>query len=172
MIELLRKRRSIRNFIDKPIDENILEILKEAALRAPTSKNRKPWEFIFITEKDLCLKLSRAKPHGSAFLKNAPLIIVVCADPEKSDVWIEDCSIASILLQMTALDMNVDSCWVQIRNRKHDDEVWASQYVKSVLNIPAKYEVECMIGFGYRAESKEPIKYSDLPFDKIHSNKF
>ena len=55
-------------------------------------------------------------------LKNAPLAIVVCGDPAKCDVWIEDCSIASILLHLAATDLGLGSCWIQLRLREFDEQ--------------------------------------------------
>jgi len=96
-MDLIANRRSIRRFSGDKVEAQKVELLKEAALRAPSSRGVNPWEFIFITDRNLLAKLSAAKPHGSTFLKDAPLGIVVCADPEKSDVWVEDASIATIL---------------------------------------------------------------------------
>ena len=98
-ISLIQKRRSIRKFQRKKVETEKVDMLVEAALRSPSSMGRNPWEFIFVTDQSLLEKLSRAKPHGSAFLKDAPLGIVVCADPETSDVWVEDASIAAIFLR-------------------------------------------------------------------------
>jgi len=88
MIELLLKRRSIRKFTaEKIVPETVGKII-EAALRAPSSRGFNPWEFILVDDPDTLGKLAKAKQHGSEFLKNAPLAIVVCADSTKSDVWI------------------------------------------------------------------------------------
>src|ERR1700757_996494 len=120
MIELLRKRRSIRKFTPATIDHETVELLIEALLRAPTSRGINPWEFVVVDDRELLSGLSRAKEHDSEFLKNAPLAIVACADATRSDVWVEDCSIASIIVQLAALSLGLGSCWVQIRNRMHD----------------------------------------------------
>lgn len=172
MIELLRKRRSIRKFQDKSIELGKIEILKEAALRAPSSRNIMPWEFIFATDKNILKKLSEAKQHGSAFVAGAALAVVVCADTTKTDVWVEDCSIASIIFQLTGLEMGLGSCWVQIRNRKHNESESAEAYIQKLLGIPEHFAVENIVALGYPAEEKEPIPYSSLPLEKIHSEKF
>ena len=110
LISLIQKRRSIRKFQKKQVGAEKIDTLIEAALRSPSSIGRNPWEFIFVTDQSLLEKLSRAKPHGSAFLKNAPLGIVVCADPDKSDIWIEDSSIAAIFLHLAAESIGLASC--------------------------------------------------------------
>jgi nitroreductase len=86
MIELLRKRRSIRKYTGTPVDRPALDLLLEAALRAPSSRNRKPCEFVVVDNPELLAGLATAKAHGSGFLKDAPLAIVVCADGAKSDI--------------------------------------------------------------------------------------
>ena len=91
-LSLAKKRRSIRRYLEKPVEAEKIEMLIEAALRAPSSRGFNPWEFVVVTDGVLLEKLSKSKPHGASFLKDAPLGIVVCADPEKCDVWIEDAS--------------------------------------------------------------------------------
>ena len=172
MIELLRKRRSIRKFKDKEILDYIIELLQEAVLRSPSSRGFNPWEFIFIKDKDNLKKISKAKTHGSQFLENAPLAVVVIADETKTDVWIEDCSIASIILQLTAESLGLSSCWVQIRKRMFNDTKTSEDYLKETLNIPVNYRVLSIIGIGYRGEDKEPHGDDYPDYSKIHSEKF
>lgn len=102
MIEYIRKRRSIRSFTGQALEKEQIELLVETVLRAPTSRNINPWEFIVVDNAELLKRLATAKQHGSGFLAGAALAVVICADETKSDVWIEDCSIAAILLQMAA----------------------------------------------------------------------
>jgi septum formation protein len=54
---------------------------------------------------------------GAAFLADAAMAVVVMADPLASDVWIEDASIASIMIQLQAEDLGLGSCWIQVRER-------------------------------------------------------
>ncbi|NOX19855.1 MAG: NAD(P)H-dependent dehydrogenase/reductase [Nitrospirae bacterium] len=171
-IELLRGRRSIRRYESREVEKEKIDLILEAALRAPSSRSLNPWEFIVVTDKELIEKLSRAKEHGSAFLKGAPLAVVVCADPERCDVWVEDCSIASILIQLQAHDLGLGSCWVQIRKRMHDSVKTAEDYVKEVLGIPDNRVVESIIGIGYSAEKKPPHPRESLQFEKIYINRY
>lgn len=169
MIETLQARRSIRKYKDKKIKPQKIELLKEAALRSPTSRNFRPWRFIFITDKDKLKELSLAKPSGSAFLKDASLGVVVCADEKESDVWIEDCSIASILLQLTGQSLGLGSCWIQIRKRWHSDSKTSEDYIREVLGLTENLKVESIISFGYPDEEKKPISVEQLEYDKILS---
>ena len=170
MIELLRRRRSIRNFTAAKIEPETVETLIEAALRAPSSRGINPWEFVLVDDCETIHKLSEAKQHGSEFLKNAPLAIVVCADSSKSDVWIEDCSIAAIIIQLTAVSLGLGSCWAQIRERRHDQEVTAEAYIRKLLGLPEHLKVECVLGIGHPAEEKQPVPASSLRRDKIKYN--
>lgn len=169
MLDILRKRRSIRIYKDKAIELELIEQLKEAALRAPTSRNFRPWRFLFITDSAKLEALSRAKTSGSSFLKGAGLGVVVCADENESDVWIEDCSIASILVQLTGQSLGLGSCWIQIRTRMHSDSQPSEDYVKGVLGLPANVKVESIISFGYPDEEKPPIPKAQLEYNKILS---
>jgi nitroreductase len=170
MIELLRTRRSIRKYQSKPIDSDKIEILKEALLRSPSSRNINPWEFIFVDDRQLLAKLSQAKEHGSEFLKDAALGIIICADENKSDVWIEDCSIAAILVQLVAQSLGLGSCWIQIRNRKHNSGETSEQYIQQLMGTPEHIRIECIITLGYPAEKKRVTPANQLNYAKIRLN--
>jgi len=166
-IELLQKRRSIRRFEDRPVEKEKIDALIEAALRSPASRSFNPWEFIVITDEKMIAALSQAKPHGSNFLENATLAIVVAADPQKSDVWVEDASIASILIHLQAADLGLGSCWIQIRLREHSDDTSAGQYVAEQIGLKEGMVVESIIAIGYPAEQKEGHPESSLLNDKV-----
>jgi nitroreductase len=172
MIDLLRKRRSIRKYAEKPVDRKSLGLLIETLLRAPSSRNNKPWDFIIIDNPELLLQLSDAKEHGSQFLRGAALGIVVCADSTKSDVWVEDCSIASILVQMVAQSLGLGSCWIQIRNRKHDEKKTSEQYIQKILGLPKRVRVETIMSIGHPAETRKPVAKSALEYDKVRYNHY
>lgn len=172
MLDLLRKRRSIRQFEDRPVEKEKVDQLLEAVLRSPSSRGRNPWEFVVITDADLRARTARAKEHGSGFLAEAPLSVAIVADPGKCDVWVEDCSIAAIILQLTAESLGLSSCWAQIRLRQHNDSLSAEDYLKDLLNLPSHYTVEAVIGIGYPAEAKPGHPLQALDWDKIHINRF
>ena len=172
LIELLRKRRSIRQFTDQKIEEEKLDILIEAALRSPSSRGLNPWEFVVVTDTATIEALARSKTHGSSFLAGAPLAIVVCADPSISDVWIEDTSIASLILHLCAADLGLGSCWIQIRNRQHDNETESETYVKKVLGLNPEMTVEAIIAIGYGAEEKPGRGADTLLHERISYDKY
>ncbi len=173
MIDILRTRRSIRSYKKKRIEPQALEVIKEALLRCPSSRNSTPWTFIFVDNPDILLRLYQAREQGSGFLKDAALGIVVCGDGSKSDVWIEDCAIAAIVAQLTAHSLGLGSCWNQIRSRSHSAEKTAGEYVRETLGIPDTLSVECMIGIGYPVEdSRAPRPVEGLDYGKIHYNRY
>lgn len=167
MLEILRDRRSIRRYRDREIEPEKIAQLKEAALRAPSSRGINPWRLVFVTDKPMLEKLSSAKESGSGFLKDAALGVVVAAVQGESDVWVEDCTIASIILQLTGCSLGLGSCWIQIRNRRHSSIMSAEDYVKQTLALPDEFLVECIISFGYPDEEKRPIAAADLERSKI-----
>ncbi len=172
MLNLIQSRRSCRKFTPEKVEKEKINKLLKAALWAPTSKNNRPWEFIVVEDSDKLAKLSQCKPHGASFLANAPLGIVVMGDPEKSDVWIEDCSIASILMQMTAESEGLGSTWIQIRRRMHDDNIMAGEKVRELLEIPPNIEVLGIMAFGYKAKEREPYNEDVLLWERVHFEKY
>jgi len=170
-LELLRKRRSVRQFQPKVVVQEKVDYLLEAMLRSPSSRSLNPWEFIVVDDRETIEALSRAKPHGAAFMKNAPLAIVVCADPEKCDVWVEDCSIASLILHLAATDLGLGSCWVQIRKREHGPGLNASRYVADLLGVAEGREVEAIVAIGYPAEQKSGHARDELLWERVSFNR-
>jgi nitroreductase len=172
MIKLLRKRRSIRKYAKKPVPDSVQKRLVEALLRSPSSRDIRPWQFIMVDDPALLAKLSRSKAHGAEFLARAPLGIVLCGDETRSDVWIEDCSIASIIAQLAALELGIGSCWIQIRNRLTADGMPSETYVRDALALPVTFRVLSMIALGYPAEKKRPVPRKKLLYKNIFRNQW
>ncbi len=171
-MQLIRDRRSVRRFETRPVAPGAVAQLVEAALRAPSSRGFNPWEFIVVSDPETLEKLSRAKPHGAAFLKNAPLGIVVCADPATSDVWVEDAAIAAIYLHLAAASLGLGSCWVQIRERMHAETVTAEAYVRDALAVPDRLRVLAVMAVGHPRERPEPHGPRYPRFEKVHSERY
>ena len=95
------------------------------------------------------------------------MAIVVCADSRKSDVWIEDASIAAIMLHLAATDLGLGSCWIQIRLRDHDPQQQAGAYVSELLDLARGLEVLSIIAIGYPDEQKEGHAADSLQYDKV-----
>jgi nitroreductase len=131
-----------------------------------------PWEFILVDDPKLIEKLSDAKMHGSQFLKNAPLAIVIIANEEITDVWVEDTSIAATIIQLQAETIGLGSCWVQIRNRLHTELVSSEEYIAKIFDFPKNIRIEAIIGIGYPDEKKEAYTKDDLIYGKVYKNKY
>src|SRR5664280_33315 len=149
LIEVLRSRRSIRAFSGQPVEQEKLDLLIEAMLRAPAQPGKPPWEFVVVRDRETIAQLSQAKASGSACLKEAALVVVVCGRPQISDVWVEYASLATLLLHLEAHDLGLGSCWVQVRLRTHDGERSAEEYIAEVLGLDPAMAVEAMVAVGY-----------------------
>ena len=171
MLDILYNRHSTRKFLDRKVEEEKIKALLSAALLGPSSKGNRPWEFIVVDDPALLEILSRSKV-GASFLKNAPLAIVITGDPTKSDVWVEDCSIASILIQLEAESLGLGSCWVQIRKRKYDEQISANNFIHHHFNIPERLEVLSVVGIGYKAVEKPSYTENDLIWEKVFLNRY
>jgi len=170
--ELLKNRRSIRKYLPKVVEQEKIDLITKAALMSPASKRSNSWEFVVVQDKATLQKLADCRPHGSQFLAESPLGIVVIADTTKSDVWIEDVSIASIIMQLQVQDLGLGSCWIQVYNRHKDDQTTTESYIRNLLNIPEHFAVLNIISIGYPNEERKPYDESKLAIEKIHSEKF
>ena len=154
--ELLKVRRSMRKFTDEELTQEEVVTLMKAALMSPTSKRTNAWQFIMVDDKELLEKLSHCKAQASQFIADAPLAIVVTADPLVSDVWIEDASIASIIIQLQAEDMGLPS----------------DEYVREVLDIPLQLQVLSVVAIGHKGMERKPFSEEHLQWEKVHINKY
>lgn len=166
--QLLLERHSIRRYTDQPVDAEHVKTILEAALLAPSSKSKRPWQFIVVEDKEMLAKLSKAKEFGSHAIAGAAFAVVVVSNPELSDVFIEDTSVAAIMMQLQASALGLGSCWIQIRNRFSADGEPAEVMVQSLLDIPQYLPVECIISFGHINENRKPVDPSKLLWEKVH----
>jgi len=172
MLDLLRTRRSIRKYKSAPIAPEQIEQLKEAILRSPSSRGLDPWELIFVQDRSLLEQLSGAKQHGAEFVKHAALAVVICADPDVCDVWIEDGSIASIITHLAAHSLGLGSCWVQIRLRQTADGTDSETRVRQILGIPNSIRVLSMVAIGRPDQKLRPVAKDKLKYQKIHTDRW
>jgi nitroreductase len=166
--EAIRTRRSIRAYENKPVEEEKLRRVLEAARLAPSAGNRQPWRFIVVTDLKMKEKLKAAKekmrpppPPGApprrlfgGPLETAPVLIVGCALPSESfpgtDFWKIDVTIALQNLVLAAWEQGLGTCWIGVF---HEEEE-----VKKALGLPEEARVVAMVALGYPAEIKEPVK--------------
>ena len=166
--ELVNSRHSIRRFESRVVDKETLEIIVKSALKSPSSKNLQPWSLAVVTDRQMCEKLAEAKPANGTFIKYAPAAIVVMGDEQKSDCWVEDCSIAATMLQLAAQELGVSSCWVQIRGRKREDGSESEKFVCDVIGADPGSRVLCILALGYADSQARFVTHDDsLPNPKI-----
>lgn len=170
--ELIKNRRSMRKFTGEELSQEQVVTLLKAALMAPTSKRSNSWQFIAVDDKEVLKQLSYCKEQAASFIADAALAIVITADPLASDVWIEDASIASVLIQLQAEDLGLGSCWVQIRERYTAAGMPSDEYVRGVLDIPLQLQVLSVIAVGHKGMERKPFNEDHLQWEKIHINKF
>jgi nitroreductase len=166
--ELLVKRHSIRRYTDQPIDAEHVRLILEAALLAPTSKSSRPWQFIVVDDKELLAKMAQCRTMGTKPIENAAFAVVVAADTSKSDVYIEDCSIAAAYMQLQATDLGLGACWVQVRDRYAQDGTPAEEILHELLGMPENMPIECVVTFGHPDEQRKPVDTSKLLWEKVH----
>lgn len=172
MYELLITRRSIRKFQDRPVEREKLDTILKCALMAPSSKKSQPWDFVVVTDRELLQELSTCRAYGADFLAGVPVAVVILADPEKSDVWIEDAVITAIIMQLAAQSLGLGSCWTQIRKRFTAAGLSSEDFLKKVLGVPGRLKVQCIIGLGYPEQDKPPHDEAGLLLNRIHYNRY
>lgn len=170
-LDFLKKRRTVRRYREEKIEEEKIEQILRAGLLSPSSKNKRPVNFIVVEDKETLNKLKESKNKGIEGLNTAPCAIVVIADSQLSDVWIEDSSIAATMIQLAASELGLGSCWIQIRKRKNSNGD-SEEAIKNILKIPGKYSVLSIITLGYKDEEKDPYDDKDYDFSKVHHGKF
>lgn len=163
-LDFIFKRRSIRKYTGQPISEDVLTLLLQAGMAAPTAMNARPWEFVVVTDGEIINQLR----DNLVFGKHDPsAVIAVCGSTRFSTVkvedrfWVQDCSAAmeNILLASSALGLG--SVWVGV----HPVTLFVKR-VSEVLNLPANITPLGLIYLGYPAEQKEARTQYDAR--KVH----
>ena len=170
--ELVKTRRSHRKFSSEEIAPEAVQLIMRAALMSPTSKSQRAWQFVVVDDKTDIEKLADAKNLGSQFMKGAPLAVVVLGDPMQNDCWVEDGSIAAISMQYQAEELGLGSCWVQMRGRGLDDGTPADEVIRGILDIPANYNVLCVVAFGHYTNERKPQNEDNLKGENVHAGKW
>lgn len=172
LLNLLMKRRSIRKYQKQEVDKETIDKIIKGALTSPSGRDRKPWELVVVTDKKILASLGDARGGASAHMKNAGLGIVVIANPQTTDIWVEDASIMATVIQLLSESLGLGSCWIQVRKRLNDKEESVEDCIKEILNIPENYRVECMLAIGYPDEEKKAHNEENLSYNKVHYNSF
>lgn len=116
--ELFLERHSIRRYTDQPLPADDVKTILEAGLLAPSSKSARSWQFVVVEDRDMLTRLSDLKPSYAASIKDCRMAVVVTSDPTQSEAYIEDATVAAIMMHIQAADLGIGSCWVQVRGRQ------------------------------------------------------
>ena len=170
--QLVSTRRSVRKYSEEKLTPEQVEQIMKTALMAPSSKHSNSWQFVLVEDKEMLRKLSLCKPSGCSFLADCALAIVVLGDPALSSAVIEDTSITATYIQLQADDLDLGSCWVQIRGRKTELGQDSEDYIQSLLDIPCRLTVGCIIAIGNKIKPNHPFNEDLLQWEKIHIGKF
>jgi nitroreductase len=154
IIDILLSRRSIRQFMANPVDQDTLILLLKAAMSAPTACNSQPWEFIVITQKEVMDQI-RSKLLFARY--NAPAAIVVCGNVNIAnnsaarDHWVQDCSAATENILIAAAGMGLGAVWVGVY--PYPSKI---KPLSEALGIPENVIPLSMVYVGHPAEIKAP----------------
>lgn len=152
-LNLIKFRRSIRKFSDKPIEEDKLNLILESARLAPSSSNSQPWHFVVVNDKEVMNKLVDAVPLGirpNIWFSNAPIVIACLAKPHiiehkfakilANDFHSIDTAIAIEHMVLAATSLGIGTCWVGWFDQKK---------VKKILSVPRGWDVVMLLPLGY-----------------------
>ena len=107
-------RRSIRKYQNKALEAEKLTRILEAAMAAPTARNKQPWRFITVQSDEGKNRIMAAHPY-SLMLKTAPCAVIVCADKtEATDFFQQDCAAAIQNMLLSATDLGLGSVWLGV----------------------------------------------------------
>lgn len=189
LLEIMRRRRSVRKYTSEHIDDEKIEKVLQAGMLSASSRGRRPWEFILVRKRETLERMADARVSGAAMLKGADAAIVVIADPQKCDVWIEDCSIVMTNMHLMADHLGLGSCWVQGRLRlapesadihegrsgEEKDETTTDEYIRKLLGFPETYRLEAVLSLGMPVSHPDPYdmcEVMDRMTDKVHLERY
>ncbi len=160
VIEVIRQRRSVRSYTDKPVEREKIERLLEAARLAPSASNRQEWRFIVVTDAERRAALAEAANHQK-FVAQAPLVIAACAETDGhlmrcgQPCYPIDVAIAIDHMTLQAVAEGLGTCWIG---------AFYEEPVKEILGIPEPIRVVELLTVGYPAGP--PGRQSRLPMKK------
>jgi len=158
VMQAIQKRRSIRNFQSREVEEDKLRGVLEAGRLAPSARNMQNWKFIVVRDPETRKKLSEAA-KGQAFVAEAPVVIVACGTDTDymmtcgQHAYSIDVAIAVDHMTLEATDLGLGTCWIG---------AFYEQQVKDMLDIPQKARVVALLPLGYPAQSPPPTRRKEL----------
>ncbi len=156
VLDAISARTSIRAYQDRPVGADTVELLLRAAMSAPSARNRQPWAFIVVDDKDLLRQLADSLPYAQSAAA-APMAVVVCGVLTESQGatnagwWVQDAAAASENLLLAAHAVGLGAVWTGVYS--YEDRVRA---VRNVLGLPRHVVPLNVIPIGYPAENPAP----------------
>jgi len=152
-LEAINARRSIRRYLDKPVEFEKITTILGAAIKAPSAGNLQDWRFILVTDRT-AIKQVASYSIEQYWIQSAPLLIVVCAVPEKHEMFyglrgkrlynIQDCAAAIENILLAATDQGLGSCWIG---------AFEEEKIRVLFNIPQEARPQAIITIGYTDET-------------------
>ena len=160
VMEAILARRSIRRFKPKPLPEEHLKKILEAAQQAPSAGNKQPWQFVVVRNPDIKDRLGKIA-RNQTWISNASVIIVALAMdkklPQIYEKWAErDVMIAVEHMVLSAWSLGYGTCWIG---------AFTEEDIKDLLDIPQEMTVINLLPIGVPDEN--PEKKSRKPFEEI-----
>jgi nitroreductase len=161
VLECVRTRIETREFKPDPVPEAVFQKILEAGRWSPSQRNRQPWHFIVVQDRETLKQLGAMAPSGP-YLADAPLAIAVVTEGARLPLIDGTRAIAS--MQLVAWEEGLGSCWVGGMDRDG---------VKRLLGIPEACELITVLPFGYPTEAAKRLRKRRKPLEQIaHRERF
>jgi len=144
-MKVIDNRRSVRSYLNKPVEEEKIEKILRAAMQAPSAANQRPWEFVVVRNQALLQKLSEMSPY-SKMVASAPVAIVLLGkenDLMFEDFWTQDMGACTQNLLLEIVDQGMGGVWLGVAPQ--EDRM---TYVKEALNLK-EGKPFAVVPFGY-----------------------
>ena len=155
-IETILSRKSVRDFSDKEINEEIIDQLMKCAMAAPSAINRQPWEFYVVKSEEAKARVNKEVPFGKY---KSPIIIVPCIKeistiPFNHDLAICDLSAATENILLAAHELGLGAVWCAIFPNKARIKA-----VGKAMGVSLGVSPFCAIYVGYPSDNdKSKVK--------------
>lgn len=143
ILELLKKRLSVRQYEARSIEKEKLEALIDAARLAPTARNEQPWEFVVVTDEAKKAEIAALTDYGRFIAKAGACITVFCRETK---YYLEDGSAATTYILLAATELGLGSCWIA------GDKKGYAEDIKEALGVPSEYKLVSLVAVGYPGE--------------------
>ncbi|MDD3191479.1 MAG: nitroreductase family protein [Bacilli bacterium] len=156
-MDIINRRRSIRQFTDEPIEKEKIEALLRAAMQAPSAKNQQPWRYLVVQEEQRLQEMASLTPY-SKLLGRAKAAIVVLTDTSNlslPDMVAADMGATTQNILLEATSLGLGSCWIGVYGRAERVDA-----TKQLLNLPAHFLPFSIVALGYPLH-KEDLRFID-----------